>query len=234
MGKVTLYVRHDEWVKGESYPYPVVLFTCRPSGNDHFNLVAVESDQLYRHGNPGSNCYISWWDIPAGTTLAQLQEPTGWQRTNTDRRPLKMDLYSTVEGHPERTRIKESGSDEWRPLKRFTSDDLIEACKRMQGTGEFNPYPDMFDDDDDDDEDEDEDDYPSGYRDPNPHYERLQQRLEPQVYIEDSAGTWSMDRNDPKWGIVIPTSIADQLTPDTAPELERRLTLALRILKEGK
>ncbi len=36
------------------------------------------------------------------------------------------------------------------------------------------------------------------------------------------------------WDIWVPCSIACNLTPDTAPELERRLTLALRILKEGK
>lgn len=36
------------------------------------------------------------------------------------------------------------------------------------------------------------------------------------------------------WQIWVPKALAESLTPDTAPELERRLTLALRMLKEGK
>jgi hypothetical protein len=36
------------------------------------------------------------------------------------------------------------------------------------------------------------------------------------------------------WAIRVPREVAESLTTDTAPELERRLTLALRILKEGK
>jgi hypothetical protein len=39
---------------------------------------------------------------------------------------------------------------------------------------------------------------------------------------------------DGSWVIQVPKSVIGQLTPDTAPELERRLRLALRMLETGE
>lgn len=50
-------------------------------------------------------------------------------------------------------------------------------------------------------------------------------------------GVYYLDEEDytyDHWAIEIPAHISENLTPDKAPELERRLTLALRMLKEGK
>jgi hypothetical protein len=52
--------------------------------------------------------------------------------------------------------------------------------------------------------------------------------------LVDRVGEEIWQCEDDEWQVHVPDNLAKSLTPDTAPELERRLTLALRILKEGK